>query len=143
MKNIKIIALIFITSFLLNFAWEFLQSPLYDCFNDSLADNYSHYLLAIIWDSIYTILIYGIIAIINKDLGWIQNSLNRKNIAITVILWIILAIFIEYKWVYILWKWNYSNLMPMILGIGIMPLLQMMILPVLSFKIVRRLNSWY
>ncbi len=141
MKILKIILNTLIISFLLNFSWEFLQSPFYDCFDESLRSNYYHYILAILGDSIYTIIIYFIISILNKDLFWIKNSWNRKNVINLIFIWFLLALFIEYKWVFILQKWSYSNLMPTVYWIWIIPILQMMILPLMTFKIVKNLNS--
>ena len=135
MKKIRLIIYIILVSFFLNFAWEFLQSPFYDCFKNTLESNYKHYLLAIIGDSAYTVLIYFILSIINMDSLWAENSFNMKNLYISIVIWLILAIFIEYKWVFLLNKWDYSDLMPVFLGIWIIPLIQMMILPLMSFKI--------
>ncbi|EKE29875.1 MAG: hypothetical protein ACD_2C00083G0003 [uncultured bacterium (gcode 4)] len=124
-----------LVSFFLNFAWEFLQSPFYSCFKNSLESNYFHYLMAILWDSMYTILIYATMSAINKNWLWIKNPVSSKNISAALIIWLLLAIFIEYKWVFILWKWSYSSMMPTLFGIWIVPLLQMMILPIISFKL--------
>lgn len=140
MKNAKLMVLILMISFFLNFVWEFLQSPFYDCFKNSLADNYNHYLLAIVWDSLYTILIYLLVSLSNKNYNWIQNPMKKNDILLSIMTWLMLAIFIECKWAYILWKWNYSPLMPTIYWIWMVPLLQMMILPILSFKIANIFN---
>jgi hypothetical protein len=48
MKKAKMLIIVILVSFFLNFGWEYLQSPFYDCFKNSLADNYWHYLLAIV-----------------------------------------------------------------------------------------------
>ena len=138
MKILKVIISIIIISFFLNFAWEFLQSPFYECFENTLESNYWHYIMAILWDCMYTVIIYSIISIINKNPIWIVNYWNRKNILMTVIVWLVVAVSIEYKWVYLLQKWNYSDIMPTILWIWIIPILQMMILPIISFGLIKK-----
>lgn len=139
MRIFKIILNILLISFFLNFAWEYLQSPFYNSFANSLRNNYIHYILSILWDSLYTLIIYSITSIMTKDFEWILHHWNTKNILITVLIWLLIAIFIEYKWVFILHKWNYSELMPTILGIWIIPILQMLLLPILSFRLTKKL----
>jgi hypothetical protein len=141
-KPLKKFALaMFIFAFLLNALWEISQILLY---KDGIY-SFSHILfclLASVADAIMVMLIYFSFAIIYKNALWIQN-IKLKQIFFLIIVGAIGAVLAETRHLSI-GTWSYSESMPIIpyLNVGLSPILQFMILPLLiyiiSFKIISR-----
>ena len=88
-------------------------------------------------DSIMILIIFFTGVIFLKDNHWI-NDFNIKKILFTLTAGLILSLIVE--WVALrLGLWNYSNLMPKLifLGIGLSPVLQMLILPLGVFQLTK------
>jgi hypothetical protein len=83
--------------------------------------------------------IYLIVGFIFNDLFWI-NKIKSKFSSLFVILSLLVAVWIEYRGVYLLQKWSYSSLMPVVFGIGLSPLMQLAITGLISLFIVKRIN---
>lgn len=131
-------------SFLLNAVWEILQIPLYKegiySFNHIL-----FCLLASAADVIMVMLIYFGFAIICKNAMWVQN-LKPINIIFLILVGGIGAILAETRHLSI-GTWSYAAIMPVIpvVNVGLSPVLQFMILPLLiytiSLKIIKRYSD--
>ena len=67
------------------------------------------------------------------------KKLDKNKVYYTLLITLIIAIIIEYRGVYLLNKWQYSSLMPVIFGVGLSPLVQLAITGLISFFIVQRL----
>jgi hypothetical protein len=128
-----------LAAFLLNAAWEVLQIPLY------VGGMYScshilFCLLASLADAIMVVLIYFGFAIIYKNAFWIQ-SLNLSRVIFLIMTGGIGAVLAETRHLSI-GTWSYAETMPLIpiVDVGLSPVLQFMILPLLiyiiSFKMV-------
>ena len=137
----KFIFIMITLSFLLNFAWELLQLPLYK----NAAYNIEHIAfcaLASIADVLMVLLLYFGIAFIFKNPFWI-DPLKLHRIAIVVLIGGAGAVLSEMRHLS-LGSWVYDNSMPILpfVSVGIAPVLQFMILPVLiyfiSFRCIRR-----
>jgi len=126
---------VFITlllAFILNFAWEIIQGPLYKGFTYSI----SHVVfcgLASLADAIMVILIYFVLAIIYKDPLWIKH-INLQRTLILILIGGIGAILAEMRHLS-LGNWSYASSMPVLpfVNAGLSPVLQFMFLPVLIF----------
>jgi hypothetical protein len=128
-----------LAAFLLNAAWEVLQIPLYV----GGMYSWSHILfclLASLADAIMVVLIYFGFAIIYKNAFWIQ-SLNLSRVIFLIMTGGIGAVLAETRHLSI-GTWSYAETMPLIpvVAVGLSPVLQFMILPLLiyiiSFKMV-------
>ena len=137
----KFIFIMITLSFLLNFAWELLQLPLYK----NAAYNIEHIAfcaLASIADVLMVLLLYFSFAFIFKDAFWIQD-LQLKRVLLLIILGGVGAVLFEMRHLS-LGSWEYDHSMPILpfVSVGIAPVLQFMILPVLiyfiSFRCIRR-----
>ncbi len=132
---VKIIFFIFVIAFILNFVWEILHYPLYNCkiplgvcarvtaFRDALI------ILGMYFAGVFLF----------KDLSWISRiTKGRAGIAISASF--VIAYIIELQGIYF-GKWEYGALMPIIpvLDVGLSPVLQMMILPLLTFFMAGRI----
>lgn len=134
MKFRNFVAFILVV-FSLNFLWEIGQTPLYAPHFDSLWDLILVHLRAAGGDAIMIAVIIFINALIFRDWLWFFK-LNKKKIMSIVIWGAAMAIAIE-KAALLSSRWNYNDLMPIIpiLNVGLTPVLQMIILSVLSFWI--------
>ena len=82
---------------------------------------------------LFTIVIYLVLALIHRDLFWIQERGVYGN-PITWVLPILLGSFFAIGielWALQSHRWEYAT-MPTIFGLGLLPLLQMMVLPPLA-----------
>ncbi len=136
LKRFVIITLVL--AFLLNFAWEVIQMPLYKNALFTIP-HIAFCALASVADAIMVLLIYFSFALIYKDPLWIQNfSLSR--ILVLMLVGAIGAVIAEMRHVSAE-SWSYASSMPIIpiVDVGLSPVLQFMLLPAiiyyLSFKV--------
>jgi hypothetical protein len=138
---IKFLAHLLSISFLLNFTWEISQMGFYSSIGmGSLADYNNfvkiHYGVSI-KDALMVVVIYLFIGFLLRNWKW-ATSWNRG----WVILWLALPLWqgiVEYYSVYFYNRWAYAESMPLIFGIGILPILQMLILPSIAILFSRHL----
>lgn len=135
MKKIKLFPLAIII-LILSLIWEFAHSGLYNDLT-GISKN-THLILAGFGDLFIIFLIFGIISIINKSFKWIKNPF-KKDYLLIIIFGILIAIVIEVINLN-LGRWAYTELMPVILGIGISPLIQLVITSVLGLIIFRKIT---
>ena len=136
---------IIICSFILNFAWEMLQMPLYN----KMLPGWKSTLfcaLASVADTIMVLLIYYGFALLYKNNWWMTRP-GLYRLLILVIAGGAGAVLAELRHIN-LGTWSYSTQMPIIPGlkVGLVPVLQFMLLPgviyflALSFK-QKKLNQ--
>ena len=132
LNRLVIIAIIF--AFLFNVTWEILQIPLYK----GGSYEWNHILFcawASIADVIMVLLIYFGFALIYKNALWVKN-LNTNRIIILILTGGAGAVLAE-VWHLSIGTWSYAHAMPLIpvVDVGLSPVLQFMILPILIYKI--------
>ena len=161
-QMIKFLENLFFISFLLNFAWEISQMPFYSEMGMGLRDNYLEF-LRIHWevslkDALMVVVVCLVIGFLLRNWQWAKprkagspDQSSAIDLGIKtfnggwVILWLSLPIWqgiIEYYSVYIYSRWAYADSMPLLLGIGLLPLLQMLILPSLAVLLSRHLFTY-
>lgn len=134
MKKGKLLLWIFIAGFITNLIWENAQAPLYEGYK-GFAQHFVFCFAASIVDGVIIVVFYLIVSVIRKNRLWLF-SIRMGDIIILVILGTLTAIVFE-MWALSDEKWSYDQRMPVILGIGLMPLLQLSILSVISIYFVR------
>ena len=141
MKDLlKIAAIIFLTGFGLNLVWEVMQTL---WFFDFPGGNPKLFILihlqATSADAGLTLLIYALVMALTRKLKWLYH-LTLFRIIITMFTGFIIAVIIEINALET-GRWSYGHLMPIIpyLKVGLMPVVQMTILPLAAFIISRRL----
>ncbi|OGZ63038.1 MAG: hypothetical protein A3C58_00595 [Candidatus Staskawiczbacteria bacterium RIFCSPHIGHO2_02_FULL_34_10] len=126
---IVLLVKIFVIAFFINLLYEVLHSVLYKTCLESNLQKYIRLILkAAIFDGFVITIIYYIEYIIFKN----QNLFYSSSQIITFSL---ISLFFAYIWeIYSLKKkkWEYSNKMPLILGVGITPFLQLCMTGILS-----------
>ena len=133
------LAALFMISVLLNFPWEVAQMPLY-VENGSWLEFALHCVIPSLGDGLIVMLIYCV--------GWMaRRRLDRADqpdwagYALMLITGFGMAVIVEWVGFYGLKRWNYTASMPLLpgLGIGVVPVLQMLILPPAIF----RMTGWW
>jgi hypothetical protein len=134
------IIVLFVASVFTNYIWELLQSPFYSGMQIN-AQMFGHCFLASLGDGVIVLLIYFIDWLIFRRLEWLNAYLFRR-LVITGVIGFIIGVTIEWIGVNILHRWSYNNLMPVISGLhlGLVPILQMVILPPIIFLAV---GNWW
>ena len=124
-------------AFLFNLAWELLQLPLYK--NSAYdVEHIAFCALASLADVLMVLLLYFGFAFIFKDAFWIQD-LQFKRVLLLIILGGVGAVLFEMRHL-LLGSWAYDKSMPILpfVSVGITPVVQFMILPVLIYFISLR-----
>lgn len=138
--KIQILLSIVGISFSLNLIWENLQAPLYQGYSNF----WQHFLIcfvASLGDVLIILFLYFVLAIIRKDIFWIKR-IHKNDIVITIILGALVTVGME-KWALATLRWQYASAMPLIpyIEVGLLPVLQMIVLPLMIYYTSRRITS--
>ena len=127
---------------LLNFAWEILQAPLYVGMADMPHAQITRACKqATVGDAVIMLLAYGVVALAARSRRWIVAA---KGWQLALFIAIGVSITAAIEWLatrgYWIGNWNYLPTMPLVPGsdIGLAPLLQWVVLPLLTVWFVRR-----
>lgn len=129
-----------IFGFLLNFVWEIWQAPLFKSM-DSLThfEATLHCTLAALGDVVILLIVFWIIALAVRSRHWI---IYPKIIPVIgfIAIGIVFTVVIEAIAIHILNRWQYAAEMPTlpILGTGIAPILQWLIIPPIIVSMISR-----
>ncbi|MEK7816261.1 MAG: hypothetical protein AAB294_05505 [Pseudomonadota bacterium] len=124
----------------LHLAWEIAQLPLYTLWDDPDRWRIASYVLhCVLGDVLIAGTTYLLSAILFRDLAW---PTRKPWSAGTFLLatGLVFTVFSEWYNVYRLGAWAYKPAMPLVAGIGLTPLLQWLIVPVLMIVLLRRLD---
>ena len=134
---------VFVFAFLLNYPWELMQVPLYHGMPEAAHwDAIKVCTRATFGDGAIMLLAYWGTALLVRDRWWIARpglapilTLIGIGLAVTVLLERLAIVSNNPNW-----GWRYAEAMPMVpvLGIGLTPFLQWLILPLLLVWFVRR-----
>jgi hypothetical protein len=130
----KLLLWILASGFVTNLIWENAQAPLYEGYK-GFGQHFIFCFVASIVDGVIIVVFYLIVSVIRRNRSWLF-SIRIGDIIILVILGILTAIAFE-KWALSNGTWSYDERMPMILGLGLMPLLQLSILSIISIYLVK------
>ncbi|MGH6610461.1 MAG: hypothetical protein ACRECQ_09400 [Burkholderiaceae bacterium] len=129
-------------AFLLNYPWEFSQVPLFGGMAD--APHWSaiqRCALAALGDIVIMLIAYWLVALIARSRHWIAAP-TAAHLTMFVAVGVAITILIEHLALRGWWfsGWDYSPLMPVIpgIGVGLSPLAQWLVLPLLTVWFVRR-----
>ncbi len=135
-------AAIFIVSIFVHFLWEALQSFGYGLHG---LDPYAYILIcfrATLGDASYMLLFYVLGWAVFRSPDWIGGS-GWRGLLLTLVLGLAVGTWAEWR-ALAAGTWSYSPAMPLIpgLGVGLLPVLQMAVLPSLIFWATARLVRW-
>lgn len=132
-KILPRIAVLFVISVLLNFPWEVAQMSLY-VEDGSWFEFAMHCIVPSLGDGLIVMLIFCVGWMARGRLDWADKP-GGAGYALMLISGFSLAVIIEWVGFYGLKRWSYTTSMPLLpgLGIGVVPVLQMLILPPVIF----------
>ena len=131
--GVFLLALI-IAAFCLNWLWEMLQMPAYaEMAGRPWAETARRCTVATFGDVFMTLAVYAVGALAAGDLRW-ATSIRWNSLVATALLGAHWAAGVEW-WAIATERWTYNELMPTVplLGVGLWPLLQLMVLTPAAF----------
>jgi hypothetical protein len=125
-----------------NFPWEMLQAPLYRMETGGWP-LWLHCLRASLGDGLLVLLIFVLGVWILRRQDWFRRP-GGPGYAWMLVSGAIFAAALEWTAVHLLKRWSYEPAMPMLpgLGIGLVPIAQMLVLPPAIFAVAARLRSF-
>ena len=131
---------LFVLAVLFNYPWELAQSPLYAGMGSSNR-MWWHCFVASLGDGLLMLLIFaaGWTALHRQD--WFVRP-GLRGYAVMLAVGLIISVGVEWIAVHIVGRWAYTERMPLVPGlrVGIVPILQMLVLPPLIFRVA---VAWY
>jgi len=129
-----------IFAFLLNLAWEFAQVPLFAGMRS--APHWTAILVcgrAALGDVVIALVAFWVVAAVSGSRTWILRPTGRR-VAGFVTVGLLVTIVMEWLATRVLGRWAYAGTMPVVplLGVGVGPLVQWIVLPPLVVWFVRR-----
>jgi len=138
-KILHRLAALFVISVLLNFPWEVAQMPLY-VEEGSWFEFALHCIIPSLGDGLIVMLIFCVGWVARGRSDWADQP-DWAGYALMLLTGFSMAVIVEWAGFYGLKRWSYTARMPLLpgLGIGVVPVLQMLILPPLIF----RMTGWW
>lgn len=131
----------FIVAALLNYPWELAQSSLYIGTDGS---NIAPWLcfVASLFDGLLVLLIYAIGQVVLRRRDWFEQP-GIRGYVLMLAAGLAISSSVEWATVYIAEWWAYTAQMPLVpwIGVGLLPVAQMLLLPPLIFRVVAAWNS--
>ncbi len=139
-NNIVLQVTLFLVAVPLNLIWEVAQIAAYDFPKTSLMTVMIHCLVPSLGDGLMILIIYWTGWLLFRDSKWILNP-GTNGYLLMIGVGIILALLVEWNALYWTGAWGYSERMIIIpiLGVGLLPLLQMMTLPIAAVLLLQRI----
>ena len=133
-----------VVSFALNYVWEVAQMAAFTTgngqpFPEGIAFAIQHCFVPTLGDALVACGTFFAGWILYRRADWIR-MLSRRDILVISLALVGVAILVEIVNVHLLNRWGYSSRMPVvpILGVGLLPLIQLALLTLLTFRIVGR-----
>jgi len=126
--------------FLLNFTWEALHAPYLYVPHPFSMHFWPMIFYAASIDAIILFFMLLVGALVWRNKEWFA-VMDYKKYLYFIITAIAAAVFMEVRAVYFLHSWSYSNLMPIVFGVGLSPLTQLALTGLLSIWLVRVLRQ--
>jgi hypothetical protein len=133
---------VFIVAVFLNYLWELAQAPLYVGLEAYDAGVFLHCLVASLGDGIMVLLIVAAGWITLRQPDWFDRP-GVTGYLVMIAAGLLLAVSVEWLGLHVLGRWQYTDSMPLIpwLGLGVVPIAQMLFLPPLIFRIAAVIGS--
>jgi hypothetical protein len=145
--QIRLQTYLFVVAVPLNLVWEVAQIRAYDFPETSLMTDVIGCLVPSLGDGLMMLIIFWTGWVVFRDARWILKP-ALKGYVFMFVVGILLAIIVELNALYLTGAWRYSEQMITIpiLGVGLLPVLQMLVLPPVTAMVVqvlwRKLLLW-
>ena len=125
---------------LLNFVWEIWQAPLFEGMDDLTHFEVTlHCTFAALGDVVILLVAFWSIALSAKSRRWIFHP-KPMQVAGFLAVGIIITVVFEALAIYVLNRWQYAAAMPVlpVMGIGVVPIFQWLIIPPIIVLMLRQ-----
>lgn len=131
---------IFVAAVLFNYPWEMAQAPLYVGMENFRA-MWWHCFIASLGDGLFVLLIFATGWATLRRREWFVHP-GVRGYAVMLAAGLVIGVSIEWAAVHVMERRAYTSQMPLVpgLGIGIVPITQMLVLPPLIFRVMA---AWY
>jgi hypothetical protein len=126
-----------VLAFGLSAAWEFLQAPLYSDHGRGLGYLLRSRLHCAGGDTLILLFAFGITSLVFRSRQWLRDGRLGPTI-LFVALGFAYTVWSEWFNTQVALSWQYADSMPRFLGIGLAPLAQWLVIPVLLALILRK-----
>jgi len=130
------LATVFAAAVFFNYPWELAQAPLYVGMN-SFSMMWWYCFVASLGDGLLVLLIFVVGWVVLGRPEWFAQPSVRAYVVMLVTR-LVIGVSVEWAAVHLAGRWAYTARMPLVpgLGIGIVPITQMLVLPPLIFRVV-------
>ena len=137
----QVLAIVFLIAVALNYPWELAQGRLFTAASHT-TNVWLHCFIASLGDGVMILLLFAFGWLVLGRRDWFVRP-GLSGYAIMIAAGAALAIAIEWTAVHVLQKWTYTESMPRVPGleIGLVPVLQMILLPPLVFRIAATIEN--
>jgi hypothetical protein len=118
----------------LNYLWELAQAPLYVGLERYNTAVFWHCFVASLGDGIMVLIITEVGRVILGRWDWFKRP-DASGYLVMLATGLALAVLVESVALQLMGRWQYTAKMPTVLGIGVVPIAQMLLLPPLIFRI--------
>ena len=134
----RLIFILYVVSVAVNYLWELAQAPLYVGMN-RWSVVWWHCLLASLGDGLMVLLIYAAGSVALRSPNWFRRP-GAKEYVLMLAAGLLIGIGVEWTALHFTQQWSYTSRMPLLpaLKVGITPIIQMLILPPIIFRLAVR-----
>ena len=132
---LAVVGLVFATGFATNFLWEVLQSPLFAPMGSTLGEGMWRCFRAGLGDGVIILLIAAAVGFLLGRRDWFLDG-EVTGYLLATVFGSVFAVAIEWSALRS-GRWSYRSSMPVIpgIGVGLVPVIQMTLLPILAYRI--------
>ena len=131
----RTLATLFVVAVLFNYPWELAQAPLYGGMN-SFSTTWWHCFIASLGDGLLVLTIFTAGWAVLQRRDWFVQP-GMRGYFLMLVVGLVIGVSVEWAAVHVLGRWAYTAQMPLVpgLGVGSVPVLQMLVLPPLIFRV--------
>lgn len=140
--RIRQVATVFVVAVVLNYPWERVQSQLYIGPNGADIAWWLCFVASLV-DGLFVLLILGVGWVVFGRSDWYEQA-GIRGYLVMLASGVAISAGLEWATVHVLRWWTYSTRMPLvpIVNLGLIPLVQMLVLPLLIFRLVAGLSRY-
>ncbi len=133
LRALRVSPVVFIIAVPVNYLWELAQAPLF--IGSDLQNVWVHCFVAAIGDGLILVLILAIGWCVWRRWDWFIKP-KLAGYTLMLVSGLAIAGVIEWLAVHVVHRWSYTTAMPLLpmLDIGVVPVVQMLVLPPLVFR---------
>lgn len=132
----------YVVAVLFNYPWERVQSSLYVGMDGANVASWLC-LVASLIDGLLVLVIFTVGCIILRRRDWFENP-GVRGYVLMLAMGLAISVIVEWATVHVAHWWSYTEQMPLVpwLGVGLLPVAQMLFFPPLIFRIVAFWRHW-